>query len=127
MTKDEIIRWAREAGFGDGIVEFIGLQVFERFAALVAAAKESEFAERLRTDVHSCHDNCQRVTCVAVREAVAAEREACAMVCDEMAKGYEERSARPEKDRDINPEVARIAVMTCGFVVAAIRARDNNA
>ena len=56
----------------------------------------------------------------------ADEREACAKVCENMAKGYEERSARPEKDRDINPEVARIAVMTCGFVEAAIRARGNN-
>lgn len=56
---------------------------------------------------------------------LAAEREACAKVCENMAKGYEERSARPEKDRDINPDVARIAIMTCGFVEAAIRARGN--
>jgi hypothetical protein len=56
----------------------------------------------------------------------AAEREACAKVCEDMAKSYEERSARPEKDRDINPEVARIAVMTCGFFKAAIRARGQD-
>ena len=56
---------------------------------------------------------------------LAAEREACAKVCENMAKGYKERSARPEKDRDINPEVARIAVMTCWLVEAAIRARGN--
>jgi hypothetical protein len=53
----------------------------------------------------------------------ADEREACAKLCEDMAKGYEERNARPEKDRDINPEVARIASMTCAFVGDAIRAR----
>ena len=36
-------------------------------------------------DIHTCHADCQRPTCVAVREAVAAEREACAQVLDEMA------------------------------------------
>ena len=38
MTKEDIIRMAREADFGDGIVEFIGVPKFERFAALVTAA-----------------------------------------------------------------------------------------
>jgi hypothetical protein len=33
-------------------------------------------------DIHTCHPECQRPICVAVREAVAAEREACARVCD---------------------------------------------
>jgi hypothetical protein len=36
-------------------------------------------------DIHTCHAECQRPTCVAVREAVAAEREACAELLDEMA------------------------------------------
>jgi hypothetical protein len=54
----------------------------------------------------------------------ADEREACAKVCEDMAKGYEERNARPEQTRDINPEVARIASMTCAFVEDAIRARS---
>jgi hypothetical protein len=54
----------------------------------------------------------------------ADEREACAKVCEDMAKGYEERNARPEENRDINPEVARIASMTCAFVGDAIRARS---
>jgi hypothetical protein len=55
----------------------------------------------------------------------ADEREACAKVCEDMAKGYEERNARPKQTRDINPEVARIASMTCAFVGDAIRARGN--
>ena len=36
-------------------------------------------------DIHTCHADCQRPTCVAVREAVTAEREACAQVCDQLA------------------------------------------
>ncbi len=34
-------------------------------------------------DIHTCHHECQRPICVAVREAVAAEREACAKVCED--------------------------------------------
>jgi hypothetical protein len=34
-------------------------------------------------DIHTCHADCQRPTCVAVREAVAAEREACARVVEQ--------------------------------------------
>ena len=37
MTKEDIIRMAREAGFADGIVEVVGILGFANFAALVAA------------------------------------------------------------------------------------------
>ena len=37
------------------------------------------------TDIHSCHPWCERPICVAVREAIAEEREACAKRCDEVA------------------------------------------
>lgn len=40
-----------------------------------------------RDDIHTCHSECQRPICVAVREAVAAEREACAKVCEEWLHG----------------------------------------
>ena len=36
-----------------------------------------------RDDIHTCHSECQRPICVAVREAVAAEREACARVVEQ--------------------------------------------
>jgi hypothetical protein len=55
----------------------------------------------------------------------ADEREACAKVCENNSASYSERASRPEKVRDISPEVARIAVQTCGHVAAAIRARGN--
>ena len=109
MTRDEIIRMARKADIDldlidedEGQIWYITFKGLERFAALVAAAKEAEFAERLRTDVHSCHDNCQRVTCVAVREAVQAEREALLDLVNDYAKN----------NTDLQD---------------AIRARDNNA
>jgi hypothetical protein len=88
MTKEDIIRMAREEGIRDCTCngEFGCL---ERFAALVAAS----------------------------------EREACAKCVEEKAKGYEERAAQPKDVRDINPEVARIAVLACGQLAAAIRAR----
>ena len=38
-------------------------------------------------DIHTCHAKCDRPICVAVREAVEAEREACAKVCEEWLHG----------------------------------------
>ncbi len=86
MTRDEIIAMAKEAGcvsatfWPDGFTGLMG--VFERFAALVAEAdraariaaqtEAAELKERLaRSGVEQ-----QR----AVREAVLAEREACALI-----------------------------------------------
>ena len=40
-------------------------------------------------DIHTCHHECQRPICVAVREAVAAEREACALEVEKAGmEGY---------------------------------------
>lgn len=54
------------------------------------------------------------------------EREACAKCVEEKAKAYEDRAAQPKDVRDINPEVARIAVLACGQIAAAIRERSAN-
>ena len=45
MTRDDIIRMAREAGFADGVVDIIGLDGFANFANLVAAAEREACAE----------------------------------------------------------------------------------
>jgi len=45
MTRDDIIRMAREAGFADGVVEIVGLEGFANFAALVAAAEREACAQ----------------------------------------------------------------------------------
>jgi hypothetical protein len=52
----------------------------EKFANLVAAAER----ERIKWDtIHSCHPECDKPVCVAIRKAVLEEREACAKLCDE--------------------------------------------
>ncbi len=89
MNRDDIIRMAREAGFVDGAVDIIGFDGFANFAALVASAER----QRMGIDsIHTCHDECQRPACVAVREAVKAEREACARIAFN-AKTYIEAAA----------------------------------
>ncbi len=109
MNREDIIRMAREAGIRDCTCngEFGCL---ERFAALVAAAERN----RTWTQEHWTEYE---------RNITAAEREACAKFVEEKATGYEERAAQPKDVRDINPEVARIAVLACGQLAAAIRAR----
>ena len=83
MTKDDIIRMAREAGLSvkppswgyTDHYHFAGFeQPFERFAALVAAAEQKKWFDQTEVEIH---------------EAVLDEREACAKVCDE--ESMEER------------------------------------
>ena len=80
MNQYAILKLAREAGLlrgGDGWTEphRWGITEIERFAALIE--------QHLSYDgIHTCHAECQRPACVAVREAVKAEREACAQLCE---------------------------------------------
>ena len=82
MNRDDIIAMARESGmelYGLGRDRTNFVFILERFAKLIE--------QHLYYDgIHTCHDECQRPACVAVREAVKAEREACAKVCDEYAQ-----------------------------------------
>jgi hypothetical protein len=93
MTREDIIRMAQEAKFateewGDGlhhvcVFNFQGSETeiteeLQRFATLVASAER----EKHKWDIHSCSPTCNRYACVATREAVLAEREACAKLCD---------------------------------------------
>jgi DNA-binding transcriptional regulator GbsR (MarR family) len=125
MKRDEIIKMARQAGCVEdkhykGEVIFISKDALERFAKLVEDKVRQEIIEKNAPVIKKVNEHIKEL-----QDAVKAEREACAKLCEDIAKGYEERAARPEEHRDINPEVARIAVMTCGFVKAAIRARGN--
>jgi hypothetical protein len=47
MTRDEIIKMAREAGFGPAVAWKECTPPFERFAALVVAAEREACAKRL--------------------------------------------------------------------------------
>jgi hypothetical protein len=42
----------------------------------------------VNNEIHTCSNECQRPACVAVREAVEAEREACAKICEEPWQGH---------------------------------------
>jgi len=100
MTKNDIIRMAREAGGADisshGWTSWVGTQsteFLERFAKLVAsAARNLTFTQAHWTDYEE--------------SIVAAEREACAKVCEQLAM---------QQDRDVRDECA-----------AAIRARGTH-
>lgn len=79
----DIVRMAQDA-FGEGHELFWMAHTDEylkTFAALVLA----DYRERLKEDsLHTCHADCQNPVCLIVREAVAAEREACAKVCEKL-------------------------------------------
>ena len=81
MNTEDIIRMAKEVGMAGMLTDVVtNLEELERFAVLVAAAEREAIKWN---SIHSCHADCQNPACVIVREAVAAEREACAKVCDE--------------------------------------------
>ena len=82
MTRDDIIRMAREAGFDphDMSADFTcNLRDIERFAALVAA--------HTRSNIDPSSFMSYQEGFVA---GAAAEREACARVCDEMEEKAED-------------------------------------
>jgi hypothetical protein len=85
MNRDDIIRMAKEAGMLLGRFDVWDAEVsdLERFAKAIE--------QHLSYDsIHTCHDKCQRPACVAVREAVKAEREACAQLVENYALQYDE-------------------------------------
>jgi hypothetical protein len=80
MTKDDILRMAREAGCVDPMV-FFGS--YERFAALVAAAERKNYEHTLALQQKSYERE--------IQIEVEAEREACAKVCDARYMGDNNR------------------------------------
>jgi hypothetical protein len=79
MTRDDIIRMAREAGLPlawiseKGVIQW---EQLERFAALIATAKDAEHQQTLALQ--------QRAYEREIEIEVEAEREACAKVCEQM-------------------------------------------
>jgi hypothetical protein len=85
------------------------------FEALVRADQD----EKYKWDIHSCGPTCKRYACVAIREAVEAEREACAKVCESEAEMFKSCADGANDGRyDWKEDGAR----DCA---AAIRARGN--
>ena len=84
MSRDDIIRMAREAGFNHPRLETeTDYSRLERFAALVAAAEHASMMQ-LFTDPENQPTQHGTVTVEYMREQIAAEREACAKVCEGM-------------------------------------------
>lgn len=108
MTRDDIIRMAREAGWTEySLLHAVELQRLETFATLVAAEKEQQM---IRDGWRQCAKG-QRTTqyCGLLDAAVKDEREACAKVCEGL------RPSKPEYDQRFNDG--------CTLSAAAIRAR----
>ena len=82
----------------------------EEVLKLVNAAIEAE-RERIKWDgIHSCHPECDKPVCVAIRKAVLEEREACAKVC--MDKWMEWMDAPPDKRLDMRNDAE-----DCAFAI----------
>jgi hypothetical protein len=91
MNTEDVIRMAREAGLYTKCEVHSAVpfdQLLERFAVLVAAAEREAIKWN---SIHSCHADCQNPACVIVREALAAEREACAKLFDGEVWAYDYR------------------------------------
>ena len=88
MTREDIIRMAREAGCG-GIDNF---EVIERFAALVAAAEREKVAAwMIQRSYATGHGDTTEDLLVELEWQVReSEREACAKVCEELLGWYED-------------------------------------
>jgi len=97
MNQYSILKMARESGLlrgGDGwtMPHRWGITELEQFAKAIE--------NHLSYDsIHTCHDECQRPACVAVREAVKAEREECAkrleaVGCDHCAANIRARGEK---------------------------------
>lgn len=53
-SREEVTAWARNSGFGDGITEFIGLGIFDKFAALAYAAGAEAEREAIMDEWWMC-------------------------------------------------------------------------
>ena len=105
MNKEEVFRMAREADLGFLLNEnWLMHEELERFAELVASAER----EKHKWDIHSCSPTCNRYACVATREAVLAEREACAKACEDVYTGEESSCDWP------TPEMCATAIRARG-------------
>lgn len=84
-----VIEMARIAGARDNGKRFeFELRDLEFLVALVRADER----EKCKWDVHSCGPTCTKAACVAMREAVEAEGEACAKFADQYMRDCEGKS-----------------------------------
>ncbi len=108
MTRDDIIRTARDSGLV-GLEQGGILENFQRFAALVAAAEREKVAAWMRARSYATGhgDTTEDLLKELEWQVAEREREACAKVC-------ELEAAKLEQSRE---------ALAVGICAAAIRAR----
>jgi hypothetical protein len=77
MTQEEIIEMARQAGFGIGLDDLIIYAAHERFAKLVAQHERERIKQANAPEIERINAHIQKL-----EDAILAEREACAKVCE---------------------------------------------
>ena len=118
MNRDDIIRIAKAVGLGkvddDGDIwcsDGFYTEEIDSFAQFAYDAGRKAERERIKWDsIHSCHPECDKPVCVAIRKAVEEEREACAKVC--MDKWMEWMDASPDKRLDMRNDAE-----DCAFAI----------
>ena len=102
MTRDDIIKMAKEAGFNPVSYTGANLELFERFAALVAAAERNKLAAWMMSQGYATGhgDTVEDLLKELEWQIAEREREACAKVCDVLA-------VHPEYASDITKVAAQ--------------------
>jgi pyruvate formate-lyase activating enzyme-like uncharacterized protein len=77
MTQDEIIKMARQAGFGIGLDDPIIYAAHERFAKLVAQHERERIKQANAPEIERINAHIQKL-----EDAILAEREACAKIAE---------------------------------------------
>ena len=95
MNRDDIIRMARKSGFAHGICWAAHEKDLLMFAALVAAATlknsvmtDEEYEQAMADEGQRRMLEIDTEVRAMIEEAVAAEREACAKICEEPWQGH---------------------------------------
>lgn len=93
MNRNDILRIAEEAGFESnslGMTYTSGSlsDLLERFAVLVAAAERERIIAANAPEIEKVNGYIK-----ALEDAVAAEREACAVVCDKLGDEFADANA----------------------------------
>lgn len=83
MTREEIIRMAEQCGIPEFENYESQAENIMRFAALVAAAERERIKQKNAPVIEQINEHIK-----ALEDAVAAEREACAKVCDELSNKH---------------------------------------
>lgn len=116
MNRDDIIRMAREAGWTNySLMVSVEVKRLEHFANLVAAAEAAKWANGAKISIPTMameqeFSNYHRL---GYKAGVAAEREACAKVCEDASK---------PRDDEMHSGLQWAGLL----LAAAIRARGNS-